>query len=185
MVAALVALVCLAAFLPTWVFTHDPLNRAPLSEAVEFWVKHPYLTLDEGFVQRSLGRKALEQLRQLQRQHSREIDALRPAPDDVEAEQDALVAVAQSRDTLLRRFSLVPARGLLQPGWLTAMFLHYGWLHLLGNLFFLWLAGPLLEGAWSSPACTSPRASPRRCRTTSSTPSHPPPWPARRGPSPG
>ncbi|MGE5048761.1 MAG: rhomboid family intramembrane serine protease, partial [Deltaproteobacteria bacterium] len=41
-----------------------------------------------------------------------------------------------------------PARGILQPGWLTAMFLHFGWMHILGNLFFFYLVGPLLEDLW-------------------------------------
>jgi len=28
------------------------------------------------------------------------------------------------------------------------MFLHFGWMHLLGNLFFFYLVGPLLEDLW-------------------------------------
>ncbi len=32
--------------------------------------------------------------------------------------------------------------------YLTANFLHAGWLHLIGNLWFLWLAGFVLEDAW-------------------------------------
>lgn len=31
--------------------------------------------------------------------------------------------------------------------WLTAMFVHVGWLHLLGNVLFLWLFGPNVEDA--------------------------------------
>jgi membrane associated rhomboid family serine protease len=150
-VAALIALICIGAFLPTWVFTDDPLNRERLGEAVGFWVKHPYLRIDDEFVRKTLGHTAVERLEQLRRDRQAELDAMKPAPEVLEQEQarlDALVAAAQARDTWLRRLSLVPARGLQQPGWLTAMFLHYGWLHLLGNLFFLWLAAPLLEDAW-------------------------------------
>ena len=55
---------------------------------------------------------------------------------------------AEAESSLLRRLGLVPARGLLQPGWLTHMFLHFGWMHILGNLFFFYLVGPLLEDLW-------------------------------------
>ncbi len=44
-------------------------------------------------------------------------------------------------------FGYVPARN----NWLglfTHMFLHGGWLHLIGNLWFLWLAGITLEDRW-------------------------------------
>jgi membrane associated rhomboid family serine protease len=33
----------------------------------------------------------------------------------------------------------------------TYMFLHGGWLHLLGNMFFLYLTGPFVEDAWGRP----------------------------------
>src|SRR5260370_17040337 len=32
--------------------------------------------------------------------------------------------------------------------YLTANFLHAGWLHLIGNMWFLWLAGGILEDTW-------------------------------------
>src|SRR2546427_9863791 len=28
------------------------------------------------------------------------------------------------------------------------MFLHFGWMHILGNMFFFYLVGPLLEDLW-------------------------------------
>ncbi|MBL8956119.1 MAG: rhomboid family intramembrane serine protease [Myxococcaceae bacterium] len=36
----------------------------------------------------------------------------------------------------------------MQLGWVTSFFLHFGWLHLLGNLLFLYITAPLLEDAW-------------------------------------
>ncbi len=51
---------------------------------------------------------------------------------------------------LERKLALVPARGVGQLGWLTNLFVHFGLLHLLGNLLFLWIVGPLLEEAWGS-----------------------------------
>ena len=44
--------------------------------------------------------------------------------------------------------AFVPAAGPLQIGWLTSMFLHLGLVHLLGNLLFFYLAGPVIEDAW-------------------------------------
>lgn len=48
-------------------------------------------------------------------------------------------------DSFAARFGFVPARGIVQRGWLTHLFVHAGWLHLAMNLFFLLLVGPALE----------------------------------------
>lgn len=44
-------------------------------------------------------------------------------------------------------YGYVPARPSLL-ALVTSMFLHGGWLHLLGNMLFLWLAGAALEDRW-------------------------------------
>jgi membrane associated rhomboid family serine protease len=53
-----------------------------------------------------------------------------------------------------RRFvyghSVIPARIAAGHGWgtiLTAMFLHAGWLHIIGNMVFFWAFGPAMEDA--------------------------------------
>ncbi len=46
-------------------------------------------------------------------------------------------------------FSVDPGHGLLTV--VTSMFLHGGWFHLIGNLWFLWLFGPSVEDALGSP----------------------------------
>src|SRR5438105_3141425 len=49
--------------------------------------------------------------------------------------------------TLTEKYAFVPAHP--QPiSYLTANFLHGGWMHLIGNMWFLWLAGFVLEDAW-------------------------------------
>jgi membrane associated rhomboid family serine protease len=51
------------------------------------------------------------------------------------------------------RWSLVPARILAGHDWmtiLTAMFMHAGWLHILGNMLFLWVFGPEIEDVMGS-----------------------------------
>jgi membrane associated rhomboid family serine protease len=43
---------------------------------------------------------------------------------------------------------LVPSRGFLQVGWITARFAHANWSHVLWNLFYFALCAPFLEDAW-------------------------------------
>jgi membrane associated rhomboid family serine protease len=64
-------------------------------------------------------------------------------------EMDALNAqfVSLSKTSIVEQYAFVPA----QPtaiSYLTANFLHGGWLHLIGNMWFLWLAGFVLEDVW-------------------------------------
>ena len=48
---------------------------------------------------------------------------------------------------LTEQYAFVPAHP--KPlAYITANFLHGGWLHLIGNMWFLWLAGFVLEDAW-------------------------------------
>jgi membrane associated rhomboid family serine protease len=49
--------------------------------------------------------------------------------------------------SLLRTYAYVPAAPHAI-SYLTSMFLHGGWLHLIFNMWFLWLAGTILEDTW-------------------------------------
>ena len=52
-----------------------------------------------------------------------------------------------SKTSIAEQYAFVPA----QPtaiSYLTANFLHGGWMHLIGNMWFLWLAGFVLEDVW-------------------------------------
>jgi membrane associated rhomboid family serine protease len=150
-ISLLIVALCAGAFLITWVLPSDDAEQREalrISRVLAYWTERPYLELDARFRSRlSLGGERFERNRQV-------LLAQHPAPGaEVIAEEqtalDALVAEARdpTQDSLMRRYALVPARGLF-PGALTSMFLHFGWLHLLGNLFFLYLTGPLLEDAW-------------------------------------
>ena len=70
-------------------------------------------------------------------------------PQQLQAEMDSLAqrfANVQS-SSILENYAFVPAHP--RPlSYLTSMFLHTGWLHLIGNLWFLWLAGFVLEDRW-------------------------------------
>ncbi len=49
--------------------------------------------------------------------------------------------------SLLNKYGFIPAHPTALSH-LTANFLHGGWLHLIGNMWFLWLAGAVLEDTW-------------------------------------
>jgi membrane associated rhomboid family serine protease len=53
----------------------------------------------------------------------------------------------QSTDSFLDKYAFVPAHPTAM-SYVTSTFLHGGWLHLLGNMWFLWLAGVILEDTW-------------------------------------
>ena len=65
-----------------------------------------------------------------------------------------LVAVASGLDGVINRFGLIPAEAGRHGGltFFLSFFLHAGWVHLLGNLYFLWVFGDNVEdylGPWS------------------------------------
>lgn len=56
-------------------------------------------------------------------------------------------------DAFVLRWSVVPAQIVAGRRWitiLTAMFLHASWLHIIGNMVFLWAFGPEIEDAMNS-----------------------------------
>jgi len=70
-------------------------------------------------------------------------------PVELQAEMDGLSQKFQDfeRNTLLAHYAFVPAHPTAI-SYLTCNFLHVGWLHLIGNMWFLWLAGFILEDNW-------------------------------------
>ena len=52
--------------------------------------------------------------------------------------------------SVAEKYAFVPAHKKAIT-YLTANFLHGGWLHLIGNMWFLWLAGFVLEDVWGRP----------------------------------
>ncbi|MCU0293867.1 MAG: rhomboid family intramembrane serine protease, partial [Thermoanaerobaculaceae bacterium] len=53
-----------------------------------------------------------------------------------------------------KRWGLTPAHPTAM-AFLTSMFIHGGWMHLLGNMLILWLAGPFVEDAFGRPLFTA------------------------------
>jgi membrane associated rhomboid family serine protease len=53
-------------------------------------------------------------------------------------------------DAFIQQWSVIPARIVAGQGWitiLTAMFMHGGWMHIIGNMVFFWAFGPAIEDA--------------------------------------
>ena len=72
--------------------------------------------------------------------------------DDADALQQEMDSLGNSyaelnSASLLSKYAFTPAHPTLLSV-LTANFLHGGWLHLIGNMWFLWLAGAILEDTW-------------------------------------
>src|SRR5262245_28045979 len=77
-----------------------------------------------------------------------------PAPAQVAREQKEFEALVQDYLAAIEslpghRYGFVPA----QPSWtvLTSMFMHAGWMHLLGNMLFLYVSGTYIEDVYGRP----------------------------------
>jgi membrane associated rhomboid family serine protease len=69
--------------------------------------------------------------------------------EQLQAEMDTLAQrfAMEEKTSIMENYAFVPAHP--KPiSYLTSMFLHIGWLHLIGNMWFLWLAGFILEDRW-------------------------------------
>ena len=70
-------------------------------------------------------------------------------PEAMQEEMDSLSARYETLDStsLLFKYAFIPVHPTAM-SYVTANFLHGGWLHLIGNMWFLWLAGGILEDTW-------------------------------------
>lgn len=116
-------------------------------DAVVYWVEHPYLRLPpplDANVPRLLADRRLGP-------KIREGQARQVEPGEVEEQQkelDRLAAVVTDpRRDYRRVYGFVPARNNWT-GLVTSQFLHGGVLHILFNLWFLWLVGVNMEDRW-------------------------------------
>jgi membrane associated rhomboid family serine protease len=158
-----VTLALIAINIVVFLATHDALTRqAPEMGKVKAHIlilaaAHPELTLTpeqqqlvSGFKERYPAEWA-----KVQDPNHKIIDAwdarmrLVDEPSQLQQEMDSLADQygKLSTTSLAEQYAFVPANP--KPlAYLTANFLHGGWLHLIGNMWFLWLAGFVLEDAW-------------------------------------
>lgn len=136
--------------------SHSTEELAAINEALEFFLEHPYLELDPR-LQAYLGFSSWDELDDpelaaavadreewaarfpmLAGRHQGELDQLTSKWEEVR----------QSHP--LHRWGVVPAE-LSAPTLVTYMFFHAGWMHLIGNLIILYLAGTAIEDLWGRP----------------------------------
>ncbi len=137
-----ITLVLIAANLLAFVWTNPIVERqqaqirTQLQAALKYAAERPYLRQPPEF---------------------RGLIPAKPTREDVSAtamaaEQERLNGLMReyrqsTKHTVFREYGYVPSEP--NPlGLLTSLFLHVGWMHLLGNMLFLWLAGTALEDRW-------------------------------------
>lgn len=123
-------------------------------EFVEYFLSHPYLEFDPDLKDMIFGDMYNEQFDAILETYRMQY----PPPTftfERDEEQEKLNELAQRfkaalNDVPYRKYGFIPARKTMT-GLFTYMFIHGGWLHLLGNLFFLYLTGPFIEDVWGRP----------------------------------
>ena len=73
-------------------------------------------------------------------------------PEQLQAEMDSL-ATEYSKlvgSSITQHYAFIPAHPKAI-AYISSTFLHAGWMHLIGNMWFLWLAGFVLEDVWGRP----------------------------------
>lgn len=151
--AALIVLCILVQIVLSTSFSDDEAEtERSLGQAVEYLARRPYLTAPDELASllTEEGRQALAELRAEWVEKGPEIP-----PATAAREQERLDSMSEEAFTALRslptyRLGFVPADPW-PPALLTYAFLHGGWLHLLGNMLFLFLSGPFIEDLYGRP----------------------------------
>ena len=95
----------------------------------------------------------LEQARQSWREGGGHVEEGVAAEEQSQLDELAREAVAALERQPTRRFGFVPGDPRL-PTVLTSLFVNAGWMHLLGNMLFLFLTGPFVEDLFGRPIFT-------------------------------
>lgn len=149
-VSLTIAVLCGVAFFATWVVPRDPYgdSQTKLDELTAYWVEHP----NARFPESALARYPKSVQTELLEHHRTQLEERGPASDVVNAELSRRAdEIIYAKESALVKFSLKYGKGLKQIGLLTHMFLHLGWMHLIFNLLFFYMTGPLLEDVWGRP----------------------------------
>jgi len=121
-----------------------------VQELFNYYFTHPYLELDPE-IGKLLGIE--DQLEKIE--EFLETPAVKPDRLTIRSQQEELDRLTEKfkgiyQNIPYRKYGFIPAQQTLL-GLLAYMFIHGGWLHLLGNLLFLYLSGPFIEDVWGRP----------------------------------
>jgi membrane associated rhomboid family serine protease len=124
---------------------------------VQYWQEHPYLELPKELAEYFGNAKATRLRKQIEieQQQMRRANVVLPEASQVAEEQvelsrrgASLVEAFQANSSF--RYGFVPARKTVT-GVLFSMFMHGGWMHLIGNMLFLYITAAFLEDVWGRP----------------------------------
>lgn len=131
----------------------EEVARERLERVFTFWQSHPYLNMPKELLSVTLPegeQKRFEIMSEAFKGAGGEI----PVDEREQAQRQLNAMVSEYLSTLgenpLRSWGLVPAEFSFST-LISSMFMHAGWLHLLSNLFILYLAGPSIEDVWGRP----------------------------------
>jgi membrane associated rhomboid family serine protease len=119
-----------------------------------YWQEHPYLK----FPERLLADKTPAERRQLEvlieamksvgRKPPLDTEQVRREQHKLDGMVEAMAAAVGTHP--VSQWGLVPAHPTART-FITSMFMHAGWLHLLGNMLIFYIAGPFVEDAFGRP----------------------------------
>ncbi len=129
--------------------------RQRSQEVMAYWALHPYLAFPTKMLPAEMSESQRERITTLA-EGMRSLSQKAPASDEQREEEqrelDGLVEKFREALTYhpFKAWGLVPSNPRAV-AFLTSMFMHAGWLHLLGNMLFFYIAGPFMEDAYGRP----------------------------------
>ncbi len=147
-----IIVVNLVVFLTVGLSAHRASQTAyeKLEEAFEYWLEHPYLDIPPEFMDQAIGDQDPEQVAEVIKAVNDLAGTGSPgARFRQQRELNILVEdyLATRLTDPYRTWGLIP-NDPRPVAFVTSMFLHAGWLHLLGNMLWLWVTAPFLELAY-------------------------------------
>lgn len=126
-----------------------------LERVFEYWMERPYLQIPPALLRENLSPRDQEQVKMIREafQHVAPEDAGERAREQDELNRLAQEAFAVRDEHPFWSWGLIPASPT-PLAFLTCMFMHAGWLHLITNMFILFLAGPAVEDVFGRPIFT-------------------------------
>ncbi|MFC2173493.1 rhomboid family intramembrane serine protease [Acidobacteriota bacterium] len=154
-ISIIIIVLCFLAYVYSFhiVEPNDAVADSRFREALQYYHAHPYLTLEPRFDEFMRGILPPDVLKELDKEPPAGV-VLPKLSDDSPSQRELDRLTTRFFDALednpIWQWGLIPSR-FSYVTLITSMFMHGGFLHLLGNMFFLWLSGPFIEDRWGRP----------------------------------